>query len=230
MYRFSVTLIQIIGSSTIVLAACDGYLPNADQDDSETQDSFVDCDTLTVEYDLSGSQFEIRDTPLGAGDAINETGPGRLRIQYAYDGETKMEGAVKLVEYSNAMQFVVSNVETNMLATSGPDECGVAEGDYQGTRIDWTTSIRDYHSRGEVTCNAGELVCGLANLPNGEPDPRDTTTDQSLHPFQFDDDGSFIMDWVEIPNEDSGNTFLMLQGKETIRVCSSEPDCASGTN
>jgi hypothetical protein len=207
--------------------ACEGSLLDSEEDEADATESFADCDTLTVEYDLSGSQFEIRDTPLGAGDATNEIGPGRLRIQFAYDGEKRLEGAVKLVEYSNAMQFVVSNVETNMLATSGPDDCGVADGEYQGNRIEWATPVRDYHSRGDVTCNAGEIVCGLANLPDGEPAPRDTTTDQPLEDFQFEDDGSFAMDWVEIPNEDSGNTFLSLEGRETIRVCGSQPDCAN---
>lgn len=220
----------------VIFCACQGttacgLLENPEETES-TEDTarFEDCDAFMIEYDLAGSQFEIRNTPLGAGDATNDIGPGRLRVRYPAVSGAKANGPVALIEYTNVMQFTVNQVETDMIASAGPDTCGISTGDFNNGIIEWSGPILNYQSKGEVTCHAGELVCGLANLPNGEPVDRDTETDQDLNPFVFLEDGSFTMEWVEIPNDDAGDTFLSLKGREVVRICIQNEDCQDRAN
>lgn len=190
------------------------------------------CETWVVEYDLSqDAQFEIRNTPFGRGDSTEDIGPGSLRLRFPDADGALGTGEVTLLEYRMEMEFTVADVATDITVEAGPDECGVATGDYDGDRIAWTSPIRGYHSFGSVTCNAGEVVCAFADLPDGEPDPRDGTTDQDLMPFAFTSSTStvppngFVMDWVEIPNDDAGDTFLRFVGREITRTCVRAPSC-----
>ncbi len=190
------------------------------------------CETWVVDYDLMPAQFDIRGTPFGVGDATEDVGPGHLRLAFPDDGGDLGRGAVAMREYTLKLDFTVSDVHTDITMESGPVECGVAGGTFDGRAIAWSTPIAGYHSHGSVTCNASEIVCGFANLPVGTPDPRDDTRDQDLMPFIFTSSTStvippngFIMDYVEIPNDDAGDTFLRFTGRESSRICVRAADC-----
>lgn len=180
------------------------------------------CESWLIEYDLSGSEFEIRNTPFGAGDAVNAVGPGRLQLRFPGQEGGPELGEVVLVRYELAMEFEVAGVATDVDVTAGPEDCGVAMGTRTSSVVEWSTPIADYRSMGTVTCNATEFLCAAAGLPVGEPVARDSTHVQPLMPFVFggaDDFSSFTMAEVEVPNDDAGDTFLRLEGVQTSRSC-----------
>jgi hypothetical protein len=230
--------------ASCLLALCFTACSSGDDDDGPPADSGTPdlgtpdagdtsvCETWFVTYDLMPAQFDIRGTPFGAGDSTEDVGPGTLRLRFDDDGGDLAEGPAALVELDLALNFDVMDVFTDIDVTAGPNECGVADGTYDGETIQWTTPVRGYHAMGTVTCMASEIVCGFANLPVGEASPRDRTSDQPFMPFIFTSSTStvippngFIMDYVEIPNDDAGDTFLRFTGRETDRICVREPDC-----
>lgn len=190
------------------------------------------CEMWIVQYDLSmGSQFDIRNTPFNRGDATNDIGPGMLRLRYLDRAGALGNGPVTMLEYHMEMDFTVADVVTDVTLESGPDECGVASGVYDGDQIDWSTPLRGYHSFGTITCNAGELVCSFAGLPNGTPETQDSTHDQELRQFVFGSTtatvppNGFVMGYVQVPTDESADTFLRLTGREVGRNCVRAPTC-----
>jgi len=187
------------------------------------------CESWLIEYDIDGSEFEIRNTPFGAGDAINQVGPGRLQLRFPGDEAGPQAGDVVMLQFSLDMTFAVSMVETDVTITSGPADCGVAMGSRTSSVVTWSSPIAGYRSQGTITCNAGELLCGAAGLPVGEPVTQDETHDQPLMPFVFADEDNFThftMAEVEVPNDDAGDTFLRLEGTQVTRRCAALPtDC-----
>jgi hypothetical protein len=216
--------------------ACDGdddddTTPTPDSGTPDSGDTSV-CERWIVDYDLMPAQFDIRNTPFGRGDKTNEVGPGSLRLSFPNQSNAIANGEVALLEYKLEYDFTVADVVTDITNEAGPQECGVADGTYDGARVTWSTPVRGYHSYGTITCNAGEVVCAFANLPDGEPSPRDSTRDQDFMPFIFTSSTStvippngFIMEYVEIPNDEAGDTFLRFTGRESARVCVRAPDC-----
>lgn len=192
------------------------------------------CEAWQVEYALTGSEFEIRNTPFGAGDAVNVVGPGTLVLLFPGDEASgPTAGEVRMLQYTLAMEFEVplgtaGNVATDVDITAGPEACGVAVGTRTSSVVAWSTPLTGYHSMGTVTCNASEFLCGAANLPVGQPVVQDTNTDQALMPFLFAGDAdfsSFTMAEVEVPNDQAGDTFLRLKGAEVSRSCVAQPSC-----
>ncbi len=219
----------------LALVSCsdgdDDGVQNPDTGIKDMGDTSV-CETWVVDYDLMPAEFDIRNTPFGRGDGTNQVGPGMLRLGFPDDGGELGNGPVTLREYSLELDFTIADVHTDITMEVAPDECGAADGTFDGATIAWSTPVHGYHSHGTVTCNAGEVVCAFAGLPNGTPDPRDATTDQALMPFIFTSSTStvippngFIMRYVEIPNDDAGDTFLRFTGRETNRICVRGPDC-----
>jgi hypothetical protein len=233
-----IALVRALALAALLLFACkggdddgDGPNPMPDAGTPDGGDTSV-CERWVVDYDLMPAQFDIRDTPLGRGDGTNDVGPGTLRITFPDDRGEPGSGAVTITEYLLELDFTVSDVQTDITMEAGPDECGVAAGTFDGAQIAWSTPIRGYRSHGEITCNAGEVVCAFAMLPDGMPSPRDDTHDQDLMPFIFTSSTStvippngFIMEYVEIPSDDVSNTFLRFTGRERDRVCVRAPDC-----
>ena len=229
----------LIGLLGLAVAACSGAEAvdagvRPGDAGSVAPDSGVDagpepCEGWLVEYDLAGSEFEIRNTPFGAGDAVNVVGPGR--VQLLFDGDEASgptEGAVRMLRYELAMRFMVSAVETDVTVTAGPEDCGVATGTRTSSVVAWATPIAGFHSEGTITCKDSEFLCGAAGLPLDQPVVQDETTDQAIMPFQFagaDDFSRFTMDEVEVPNDQVGDTFLRLTGVEITRRCAARATC-----
>ena len=109
------------------------------------------CETWVVEYELSGSKFDIRNTPFGAGDASNDIGPGTLKLRFMDDNGSLGAGAVSLISYNMTMNFDVNMVLSELTGEAGPDECGVTSGDYSAGAITWSGPMRGYHVEGTIT-------------------------------------------------------------------------------
>ena len=70
------------------------------------------------------------------------------------------------------------------------------------------------------------LTSSHASLEKDVPEERDSTHDQDFNSFVFGEGPQFEMDWVEIPNEDAGDSFLRLVGAEASRgACEVAPVC-----
>ena len=191
------------------------------------------CESWVVAYDfVAGTQFDIRETPFGAGDSTEDVGPGSLTLRFGNrDGELE-HGVVTLIDYQLEMDFSVQEIATDVSVRVGPVECGAATGRYDGDRIRWSTSVAGYETTGTITCNnPGPFVCPGAMLEPGVPERRDGNVDQPLTDFVFTSStstvppGGFVMDWVEVKNNDPGETYLRLAGQETERRCVAFPTC-----
>ena len=197
---------------------------NTDTGDTTTEADDCEDGVWMVTYDLRGSQFEIRDVPL-VGTQTTDITDGHMVIRFANDNGALGAGEAVITEYLAELDFEVSGVVTDVTTESGPDECGKAIGENADGRISWSTALEDYHATGTVTCNGGALVCGAAQLPQGEPVEQDLTHDQDLNVFTFDSDGNFEMDWVQVPSDEVGTTWIRYEGAETGRECAAAPTC-----
>ena len=195
-----------------------------DAGDTATETGACDDGVWMVTYDLRGSQFEIRDVPL-VGSQTTEISEGRMVIRFGDDNGDLATGEAAITEYLAELDFDVSGVVTDVTTESGPDECGKAKGEMNDGRIAWSTLLEDYRSHGTVTCNGGAIVCGAAQLPQGEPVEQDLTHDQELNTFTFDSEGNFDMDWVQVPSDEVGTTWIRYQGAEVSRECVATPSC-----
>lgn len=188
-----------------------------------------------VTYDLTGSVFEISKTPLGAGDQVNTEmmpydaddhwGPATMVIRFADVDGNPGEGSAQVVSYIATQDFVVHSsgvvVHTSLAVDAVPTggQCGAAEGALMSNTLSFTTALRNYHTKGAITCTGGAL-CNLAN-----PRDVDETKDQPLNSFSFTNGVSaFTMPKVNVPNTDNATTELSFIGTETSRtqVCACE--------
>ena len=187
-----------------------------------------DCNSVEVTFGMEGSQLDIRNTPLGAGDGTQDIGPGTLVLRLPADSAGNLiDGPVTLVSYNMAVEFTIADVETDLDAEAVPeDDCGVAQGSIENGSLTWDTAVLDYRQYGTITCRGSQLICGLAGFEKDVPEERDSTHDQDFNSFVFGEGPQFEMDWVEIPNEDAGDSFLRLVGAEASRgTCEVAPVC-----
>lgn len=183
------------------------------------------ADVIRVTYDLDGSKFEIRNTPFGAGDGSFDVGPGNLVIDYTVNGNDLVDGGVKLRSYALLLQFtsgttglqITTDLTTTANFTTGQlfAEGGVADG-----VITWTQSF-PYNAQGSNTCVGG--FCGFAGFQDGVPQEIDSEDPFTFAPFRFGAGGpqagaGFEADEVQVPGNDSADTFLLLKGTEVSRV------------
>ena len=187
-----------------------------------------DCQAWDVTYDLDGSRFDIRDMPVvNPNFQNNDIGPGTLTLRFRDDGGEPASGKAHMTAYDMRMDFVVDSgftkVTTNLHNVSGPAECGIAEGPFNG-KLNWSgpRGIRDVRSVGVITCDGA--ACGIAGLPARED--VDNTDDQPLNAFDFTNGVSnFTMPEIENPGDDQARTFLILAGTETGRELKTAPAC-----
>lgn len=195
-----------------------------------------DCQAWEIVYDLTDSEFEISDTPLGAGDQVNvlmepyddneHIGPGQMVLRFRdVGGEPGAEA--RITSYEVDLQFVVDGATkvTTDLDVSAADACGVAVGPLAGDKVTWNPAeMANVHTVGSILCEGN--LCGLGGLPNGMPVPKDDTAPQPLNPFTFSADlGGFTMPQVVIAKDDQSTTSWTYVGTEVSRMLVAAPAC-----
>lgn len=196
-----------------------------------------DCQVWEITYDLEGSEFEVSDTPMGAGDQVNvvtmpydaddHVGPGTFVLRFQDEGGAP-GGLAAMTYYEMGIHFVVGGivtVATDLDAEAGPEECGVTTGMLEGTTVSWMPSaIVDHHTMGQLLCTGA--LCGLGGLPNGDPVPVDETNDQPVNDFVFSDDlSSFTMEQIVTAMDANSTTSWTYSGTETSRELVLGPAC-----
>ncbi len=169
-----------------------------------------------VTYEIKGNFF-ITGTTLGLGDATNAIGPGSLTLRFPDSGGAPATGGVQLLEYNMPIKFSKDTsglvVDTDVVASAGPNGCGVASGKLTDTKLLWESCmynatngdnanswtpddaangpgcIENYHSLGTVTCtdNSALASCSQGKLMDGE-NKQDETWNQPLNTFVFSAD------------------------------------------
>jgi hypothetical protein len=219
--------------------------PNPDQQDTDG-DGIGDacfCDPTPgtgyweVEYNLVNSTFEIRNTPAGAGDALNLIGPGSMTVRYQADelGGFRDGGTAEIVQYNLAQEFTV---QTTLFGTTTtvvtdldveiPDnrwngnplgyvDPGSAQGTLSGNLVSFATGMADYHTYGYLSCTGS--FCSASLLPgDGSLVWEESTITLALQALNFTGAGipgtAFTTDEIQVPTTEPANTFLVLRGAE----------------
>lgn len=174
----------------------------------------VACQVWEITYDLTGSEFEISNTPAGAGNQVNvvaepydddeHIGPGNIVLRF-HDVDGAPGGDAFVSSYDMDLNFVVGGavtVTTDLLVTGGPSECGLTTGTVAAATVAWApAAMADIHTMGTILCMGG--LCGLGGLPDGKPMPVDEVAEQELNPFVFSAElDSFTMAEVVISMDD----------------------------
>lgn len=186
-----------------------------------------------VTYNLDGSQFNVKDTPLGAGDqmntatppytAPNQIGPGTMVIRFIDMGGSPGPGAATIMSYTMNLEFTVGTADTAQVHTDLTQDgiagtCGAATGTYAGSTVTWNPGFTKMRSHGTTTCMGS--LCTLGGLPNGTPQTQDDMgIPQALNPFMFSNGVSnFTMAEVQHSKDSKSSTWMSFAGKETARV------------
>ncbi|MCC6648436.1 MAG: hypothetical protein IT374_23060, partial [Polyangiaceae bacterium] len=193
--------------------------------------------TVDVVYDLTGSTFEITDTPIGAGNQVNTVeqpytdpkhiGPGTMKLRFAAPSGTADTGRVDVIDFDLVLEFTVTpagaTVHTDLLVDVTPPVCSGAQGAFASGKATWMAPGLDpYHTKGEVTCTGG--TCTLGGLPNGTPVPQETTQKLKLNDFVFTSGvNEFTMEKVQVSGDSKSKTWLALKAKA---VGAPTPSCA----
>ncbi len=190
-----------------------------------------------VTYNMDGSTFDVRGTPLGAGDqkntatppysAPNQFGPGTMVIRFPDSGGAPATGTVHIMSYTMNLEFTVAGgggsatVHNDLTQDAIAGACGADSGMYSGSTATWDSpGFAMFHTHGNITCMGS--LCTLGGLPDGTAQPRDDTTVLPLNPFTFTNGvGSFTMPEVQVQKDSKSSTFMSFQGMETGRkaVC-----------
>ncbi|MEX1364455.1 MAG: hypothetical protein AB1Z98_15120 [Nannocystaceae bacterium] len=196
-----------------------------------------DCQVWEITYDLEGSEFEVSDTPFGAGDQVNtvtmpydaddHVGPGTFVLRFE-DVDGAPGGMAAMVSYDMIIQFVVdgvTTVTTDITSGAGPDECGVTTGMLDGTTVAWMpAAIVGHQAMGQILCEGA--LCAAGGLPNGMPVPVDEMTDQPVNDFVFSDDlTTFSMAEVVIGMDDTSTQSWLYEAVEVSRELVDGPEC-----
>lgn len=199
-------------------------------DGSETTDGAC-SDTMVITFDLAGSRFKVDPKSGLAETAEEEIGPGTVTVRFDVEDGEPVAGRVTILEYRNAVDFSISDVDTDMDTFAGPDNCGVAVGELSSEQVSWSSQLRDYTSDGTVTCNASSFICGIIGMEQGVPEEQHSVQDLGLDAFEFDAAfESFEMNWVEVTDDSDATTFLKLSGTRSTKpdeqpVCEPAPAC-----
>jgi hypothetical protein len=186
---------------------------------------------------MDGSTFDVRDTPLGAGDqantatppytAPNEIGPGTMVIRFKDAGGNPGPGTAHIMSYTMNLEFTVNggggsaSVHNVLTEDAVAGACGAATGTYASPTITWNApGFASFHTHGTITCSGN--LCTLGGLPDGTAQPDDTTTPLTLNPFTFTSGVTkFTMPEVQNSKDSKSSTWIAFTGTETGRkaVC-----------
>lgn len=195
------------------------------------------CQVWEITYDLAGSEFEISETPFGAGDQVNvlqepydaggNIGPGSFVLQFE-DIDGAPGGLATMNSYQMVLGFVVGGmvtVTTDIEGQAGPAECGITQGLLNAGTVAWAPpQIVDYVTTGTVLCEGA--LCSAGGLPNGKAVDQSGTSNQPITDFVFEDDLSgFTMAEIVVGMENSSVNSWLYVGTETGRELVDAPDC-----
>ncbi len=198
------------------------------------------CQVWQITYGLTGSTFEISNTPFGAGDQVNTVqepydananiGPGQFILTFE-DVDGAPGGLATMVEYTMDVNFVVdgvTTVTTDITGIAGPDDCGVTQGLVNDTTVAWAPpQIAGYTTEGTVLCEGN--LCTAGGLPDGEPVEMGGVADQPVGNFVFEADFSgFAMDSIITDMDDQSTQTWTYVGTESSRELVDAPACACG--
>jgi len=199
-----------------------------------------------VQYDLNGSEFETRNTPLRLADTTHVVGPGTMTIRFESDGSGPGGGILdggeaQIVQLDLTQQFAVrtrvmgfSTEVMTRLNSAIPDNrwdgnaAGrVALGSGLGTIHGETLSVdapgmRSYHTLGSVLCNGHG--CRFGSLPRGKHRRIDNDSDViPLRTLHFGAGGpqqgaGFESNQIALPLDEHAEPYLRLIGREIHRV------------
>jgi len=198
-------------------------------------DSVAQAAVWRVVYELAGTQFDIRNTPLNLGNGKYDIGPGYLVIDYPASNGLLVDGAVQMRSFTLVQDFVASNPGTTVVADlfSEADFTGqqtFAAGTLSGGVLTWNESFL-YKVVGTNTCTG--TFCNLAGFTAGVP--RDDSREDPLTfaPFTFGSGGpqggaSFEGGETLLPGIESADTYLLLKGREIRRQLLDQSDAPDG--
>jgi hypothetical protein len=199
-----------------------------------------------VEYDLTGSEFETRNTPLGAADTTHVVGPGMMTIRFESDGSGPSGrilegGGAQIVQLELTQQFVVQTQlvgfradVTTRIRSSIPDNrwdgnpAGrVAPGSSRGTINGETMTISapgmsSYHTLGSLLCEGS--ACRLGRMRSGVQKEIDSDLeDLDLRALYFGAGGprrgaQFASNEIALPLTPRAAPYLRLFGREVGRI------------
>lgn len=198
------------------------------------------CESYVANYQLTGT-IETEGTPGGLGDAINTVGPGTMILRFVPSDPASAE--VTVLSYDLPQQFLIeapgARVTTDTHASAGPNDCGLAEGSFDGGRISWqscdygpapplgTTSwgaddvvggpgcIRDFSVNGTVVCSGP--FCSTSGVDF--PITVDDLYFQPLNSFVFSDDlSTFAMRSEGAPAINASQVGVELPNNEPSRT------------
>jgi hypothetical protein len=199
-----------------------------------------------VEYDMTGSELETRNTPLGAGDATQTIRAGGMTIRFEADSRGPASGPLdggnaQIVQLSLLQDFVLhsqtlglrADVSTQVVSAI-PDNRwdGNAEGRLEPGSgsgwIDGTTltvhdpGLSDYRSVGSMLCKG--FGCTVGRLQRDVPQPIHNHFDLAgLDALYFEAGGpasgaGFTSNQIELPTRRTADPFLTLRGREVRRA------------
>ncbi|MBW2734055.1 MAG: hypothetical protein JRH20_16835 [Deltaproteobacteria bacterium] len=195
------------------------------------------CSVWEITYDLAGSEFEIKNTPMGAGDQLNtvatpydaddHVGPGTITLRFQ-DLNNAPGGLAAITEYAMGINFIiggVSKVTTEMDMTAGPSACGVTTGTLNGATVAWSpAALVDTHAVGSILCEG--VACVLGGMPDGQPTAVDEVADQALGDFVFAEGlGSFTMAATVVSQDNLSTVTWRYKATETARELVPGPAC-----
>lgn len=218
--------------------AADSSSTSGPADSGETTETSTGaCQVWEITYDLAGSEFEISETPFGAGDQTNvlqepydaggNIGPGSFVLQFE-DVDGAPGGLATMNSYQMVLGFVVGGtvmVTTDIEGQAGPAECGITQGLLNAGTVAWAPpQIVDYVTTGTVLCEGA--LCSAGGLPNGKAVDQGGTSNQPITDFVFEDDLSgFTMAEIVVGTENSSVNSWLYVGTETGREMVDAPDC-----
>ncbi len=199
-----------------------------------------------IEYDLTGSEFETRNTPLGAGDTTHVVGPGTMTIRFESDGAGSSGsildgGDAQIVQLDLTQEFALrtrvlgfrANVTTQINSAipdnrwdgnaAGRVSLGSSRGTINGeTLIVAAPGMRSYHTLGSVLCEGNG--CRFGSMPPGVTTTVDNDFDViALNALRFGMGGplagaGFVSNEIALPTTDRAEPYLRLLGREVQRV------------
>jgi len=238
-WTIGLMICSILSTTDTALAECSGWLGPA-------RSSHSLYGSWEVGYDLTGSEFETRNTPFGVADRTHVVGPGMMTIRFEADGAGSggriLEGGdAQIIQLSLTQQFVLQTrilgfgaLVTTRIRSSISDNRWdgnpmgrVSPGSSRGT-IDGDTmtisapGMSSYRTLGSLLCEGSG--CRFGHLPSGVQTKIDNDLEVlELQTLYFGAGGprhgaGFVSNEIALPLTPRAAPYLTLLGREVGRI------------